>query len=244
MEDAARPWTAFYGPHVRPTIDTASHRTLPDLIGGVAETFRSAPAFTCVLPNGMNGTLSFAQVDEMSDALAIYLREVAGLAAGDRVAVQMPNGLGFPVAAFGVFKAGCVLVNVNPLYTAEEMAKQFEDAEPHALVIVDMFADKVPVATRGHPIPNIIVTRVAEFLPSMPKMIVGWSRNTGTSPSPRSSAPYPPARRHRRRRRAACREDHGEGPTRASGSRRHGLSAVHRRHHRCVQGRDADPSQT
>jgi long-chain acyl-CoA synthetase len=91
MEDAARPWTAFYGPHVRPEIETASHRILPDLIGGVAETYRSAPAFTCVLPNGMNGTLSFAQVDEMSDALAIYLREVAGLGAGDRVAVQMPN---------------------------------------------------------------------------------------------------------------------------------------------------------
>jgi long-chain acyl-CoA synthetase len=182
MEDAARPWTAFYGPHVRPEIETASHRILPDLIGGVAETYRSAPAFTCVLPNGMNGTLSFAQVDEMSDALAIYLREVAGLGAGDRVAVQMPNCLGFPVAAFAVFKAGCVLVNVNPLYTAEEMGKQFEDAEPHALIIIDMFADKVPVATRGHPIPNIIVTRVAEFFPSMPRGIVGlvqkyWDRS-------------------------------------------------------------------
>jgi long-chain acyl-CoA synthetase len=177
-----RPWTAFYGPHVRPEIEAASHRILPDLIGGVAETYRSAPAFTCVLPNGMNGTLSFAQVDEMSDALAIYLREVAGLSAGDRVAVQMPNCLAFPVAAFAVFKAGCVLVNVNPLYTAEEMGKQFEDAEPHALVIVDLFADKIPEATRGHPIPNVIVTRVAEFFPAMPRGIVGlvqkyWDRS-------------------------------------------------------------------
>jgi long-chain acyl-CoA synthetase len=152
----------------------------------------------------MNGTLSFAQVDEMSDALAIYLREVAGLAAGDRVAVQMPNCLGFPVAAFAVFKAGCVLVNVNPLYTAEEMAKQFEDAEPHALIIIDMFADKVPEATRGHPIPNIIVTRVAEFFPSMPRGIVGlvqkyWDQvrradrdcpiSACPTPSPRPRAP-------------------------------------------------------
>ncbi|MCU4653701.1 AMP-binding protein [Roseibacterium sp. SDUM158016] len=182
MADAARPWTAFYGPHVRAEIETASHRILPDLIGGVAETYRSAPAFTCVLPNGMNGTLSFAQVDEMSDSLAIYLREVAGLKAGDRVALQMPNCLSFPVAAFAVFKAGCVLVNVNPLYTAEEMGKQFEDAAPHALIIVDMFADKIPAATRGHPIPNIIVTRVAEFLPAMPRGIVGlvqkyWDRS-------------------------------------------------------------------
>jgi long-chain acyl-CoA synthetase len=147
----------------------------------------------------MNGTLSFAQVDEMSDALAIYLREVAGLAAGDRVAVQMPNCLGFPVAAFAVFKAGCVLVNVNPLYTAEEMGKQFEDAEPHALIIIDMFADKVPEATRGHPIPNIIVTRMAEFFPSMPRGIVGlvqkyWDKSVARSSCPISACPTPSPR--------------------------------------------------
>ncbi|MBA4264732.1 MAG: long-chain-fatty-acid--CoA ligase, partial [Comamonadaceae bacterium] len=74
-------------------------------------------AFSCVVPNGMNGRLSFAQVDELSDAFAGYLRAVVGLKAGDRVAVQLPNSLGYPVVALGVFKAGCVLVNTNPLYT-------------------------------------------------------------------------------------------------------------------------------
>lgn len=173
MESAARPWTAFYGPEVRTDIDDTAYRNLSEMIGAAARTFADQPAFTTCLANGMNGTLTFRQVDEMSDALAVYLREVAGLNPGDRVAVQMPNSLSFPIAAFAVFKAGCVLVNVNPLYTADEMAKQFEDAEPHALIIVDMFADKVPAATRGHPIPNIIVTRVAEFLPAMPRGIVG-----------------------------------------------------------------------
>ena len=182
MVQSDRPWQAMYGPNVRPDIGTSSYRNLPELIRSVAETYASAKAFTCVLPNGMNGTLSFAQIDAMSDAFAVYLREVAGLNAGDRVAVQMPNSLSFPVAAFGIFKAGCVLVNVNPLYTEDEMAKQFEDAEPHALVIADMFADKVPGATRGHPIPNVIVTRVAEFLPVLPRGIVGlvqkyWDRS-------------------------------------------------------------------
>ncbi len=182
MAHPDRPWTAFYGPGVRPELGTPSYRNVPDLIRGMAETYGSAKAFTCCLPNGMNGTLSFRQVDEMSDALAVYLREVAGLEVGDRVAVQMPNCLGFPVAAFGVFKAGCVLVNVNPMYTPEEMAKQFEDAEPHALIIIDMFADKIARATRGHPIPNVIVTRVAEFFPAAPRGIVGlvqkyWDRS-------------------------------------------------------------------
>lgn len=173
MKDEARPWTAFYGPNVRKDIDTASYRTLADLIRAVSGTFGTAPAFTACLPNGMNGTLTFQQVDEMSDAFAVYLREVAGLEQGDRVALQMPNCLTFPVAAFGVLKAGCILVNVNPLYTAEEMGKQFADAQPHALVIADMFADKIPAATQGHPIPNIIVTRVAEFLPALPRGIIG-----------------------------------------------------------------------
>lgn len=173
MAKTDKPWTAFYGPDVRSEIGTASYKNLPDLIRSVAGTFGSAKAFTCCLPNGMNGTLTFDQVNEMSDAFAVYLREVAGLSAGDRVAVQMPNCLGFPVVAFGIFKAGCVLVNVNPLYTTDEMAKQFEDSQPHALVIVDLFADKIPAATKRHPIPNIIVTRVAEFFPAMPRGIVG-----------------------------------------------------------------------
>ncbi|MEM1079417.1 MAG: AMP-binding protein [Pseudomonadota bacterium] len=182
MIKSDRPWTAFYGPEMRADLGTASYRTVGDMISAVSSTFGSAPAFTTCLPNGMNGTLSFREVDEMSDAFAVYLREVAGLNKGDRVAVQMPNGLSFPIAAFGILKAGCVLVNVNPLYTAEEMARQFADAEPHALVIVDMFADKIPEATRGHPIPNIIVTRVAEFLPALPRGIVGlvqkyWDRS-------------------------------------------------------------------
>ncbi|MEM9248672.1 MAG: AMP-binding protein [Pseudomonadota bacterium] len=168
-----RPWLAFYGPEVRPEIDLPSYRTIGDLVRASAEAFGPQPALTTCLPNGMNGTLTYAQVDEMSDAFAVYLREVAGLDLGDRVALQMPNCLGFVVAAFGILKAGCVLVNVNPLYTAEEMAKQFRDAEPHALVIVDMFADKIPEATRGHPIPNVIVTRVAEFFPGLPRWIVG-----------------------------------------------------------------------
>jgi long-chain acyl-CoA synthetase len=182
MDDSGRPWAAFYGTDIRADIDVASYRTLGDLVRSVSQTFGAAPAFTACMPNGMNGTLSFAQVDEMSDALAVYLREVAGLRAGDRVALQMPNALSFPVAAFGILKAGCVLVNVNPLYTADEMARQFRDATPRALVIADMFADKIPAATRGHPIPNIIVTRIAEFLPVLPRAIIGlvqkhWDRS-------------------------------------------------------------------
>jgi long-chain acyl-CoA synthetase len=68
---------------------------------------------------------------------------VLGLAAGDRVAIQMPNCLSYPVVLLGVLKAGCVAVNTNPLYTASEMAHQFKDSGAKVVVIVDLFADKL-----------------------------------------------------------------------------------------------------
>lgn len=173
MLDTARPWTAYYEPSVRKDIDALPYQSIGDFISATCAVYQDKPAFTACMPNGMNGTLSYAQVDEMSDALAVYLRETAGLKTGDRVAVQIPNCLSFPVAAMAIFKAGCVLVNVNPLYTAEEMAKLFEDAEPSAVIMIDMFADKLVEATKGHPVPNIIITRIAEFLPSFPRAIIG-----------------------------------------------------------------------
>ena len=172
MSQPIHPWTAYYGPSMRTEIETAQFRTIGDMVSAASHLYSGKTAFTACLPNGMNGSLTFKQVDEMSDGLAVYLRETAGLKQGDRVAIQMPNCLSFPVAAFAVLKAGCVVVNVNPLYTAEEMAHQFADAEPQALIVVDIFADKLTQALKGHPIPNIIVTQVAEFFPAMPRGIV------------------------------------------------------------------------
>ena len=180
--NTARPWLAFYPPGAAPTVDVAPFRTVAELVRASARLYAERTAFTVVMPNGMYGDLSFAEVDRMSDQFAVYLREVAGLQPGDRVALQVPNSLPVPVVAFGTFKAGCVLVNVNPLYTAEEMGRQFADAQPKALVIVDMFADKLPEALKMHAIPNVIVTRVPEFMPGMVKGVIGlvqrfWDRS-------------------------------------------------------------------
>ncbi len=160
----------------------ADHQSLGHMAAAAAHRFGDAIAFTAVMPNGMFGNLTFAQVDRMSDAFAAYLREELRLAEGDRVALQAPNGLSFPVAALGVLKAGCVLVNVNPLYTAEEMGRQFKDSEPAALVIVDLFAGKLEEAFRHHRVPHVIVTRVPEFLPSLVRGVIGlvqryWDRS-------------------------------------------------------------------
>jgi long-chain acyl-CoA synthetase len=160
-----KPWLDMYPDGVPEFAPEPPFKTLADLVRQAAATYGKRPAYTIVMPNGMFGNLSFAQVDEMSDEFAVYLREDLGLNEGDRVALQAPNSLPIPVVAFGVFKAGCVLVNINPLYTGEEMGKQFKDAEPQALIIVDMFTDKLAEALKSYAIPNIIVTRVPEFMP-------------------------------------------------------------------------------
>ena len=162
-----KPWLASYPEGVPEFAPEPPFKTLADLVRMAAKSFGKKKAYTVVMPNGMFGDLTFAQVDEMSDAFAVYLRETLGLKEGDRVALQAPNSLPIPVVAFGVFKAGCVLVNVNPLYTGEEMGKQFKDAEPQALVIVDMFTDKLDEAFSYYKVPNVIVTRVPEFMPFM-----------------------------------------------------------------------------
>ena len=159
------PWSGHYPPGVAPDLAPLSHESLPGMLVAAAQRFDSALAFTACLPNGMNGSLTFAEVDRHSDAFAAYLREDLGLRPGDRVAVQMPNTLAYPVVAFGIFKAGCVLVNTNPLYTTPEIARQYADAEVSAVVVVDMFADRLAPALASLGNPPVVLVQLTEFFP-------------------------------------------------------------------------------
>jgi long-chain acyl-CoA synthetase len=169
-----RPWTAHYVEGTRPEIDPIPYRHLADMGRQVAAKYADRIAFTQVMPNGMNASLTFAEVDRHSDEFAAYLREVVGLAEGDRVAVQLPNCLVYPVVAFGVWKAGCVLASTNPLYTPPEMTHQFSDAGAKALVILDMFADRLPqVLPKTPELRTVVVASIAEFFPAARKALVG-----------------------------------------------------------------------
>jgi long-chain acyl-CoA synthetase len=176
-----RPWLAHYPPDTPPEIGDVTYRNLPDLLGQAAEQHEDEVAFTQVMPNGMNGRLRYRDVERFSDEFAVYLREVAGLEPGDRVAVQMPNCLSFPVVAFGVLKAGCVLVNTNPLYTSSEMLHQFSDSGARAVVIIDMFADRLDEVLERTQIETVVTVRVSEFFPRIIHGIIRatqrwWSR--------------------------------------------------------------------
>jgi long-chain acyl-CoA synthetase len=145
---------------------------LPALLREAAAKFGPKTAFTLALPSGSQGGLTFAEVDRLSDQLAVYLREVAGFAPGDRIGLQMPNCLAYPVAVFGVLKAGLVMVNANPLYTAPEMVHQYSDAGATGLIVIDLFAPKVAEALPRTSIRTVVVVSLADLLPPLRRLLV------------------------------------------------------------------------
>jgi long-chain acyl-CoA synthetase len=177
-----RPWLAHYPAGVSPDLADVPYRNLPELLLRASTAHADAIAFTQCMPNGMNGSLRYREVEAHADAFAAYLREVVGLKAGDRVAVQMPNCLSYPIVAFGVLKAGCVLVNTNPLYTPSEMIHQFSDSGAKVLVVIDMFADRVPEVLAATSIESVVTVKISEFFPPVVAAVVRvvqkvWNRS-------------------------------------------------------------------
>lgn len=161
-----QPWLSNYPTGINPKLAEVKFAHLPELIRAASSTYASTIAFTQCMPNGMNGSLTYKQVDDLSDDFAVYLREVIGLSFGERVAVQMPNCLSYPVVAFGVLKAGCILVNTNPLYTVTEMVHQFSDAQAKVLITIDMFADRFPEVLQKTDIETVVTVKISEFFPA------------------------------------------------------------------------------
>jgi len=167
-----RPWTAIYHAQTAPDLPPRPHPHLPALIRESAARFRSREACALGLPNGVQGGLRFEEVDALSDAFAVYLREVAGFSSGDRLAIQMPNCLAYPVVVFGALKAGVVMVNTNPLYTVPEMTKQFVDSGATGLVTIDLFADRVADVLPATGIRRVVVVTLSDLLPTARRWLV------------------------------------------------------------------------
>jgi long-chain acyl-CoA synthetase len=187
-----RPWLETYGASIPAELPPRAHPSLAHLVHDTCRRHARQKAFTCVVPNGMNGTLGFERLDALSDHFAAFLHHHCGVRHGTRVAVQLPNGLAYPVAAFGVFKAGAVLVNTNPLYTPSEMIHQFRDSGAEVLVLCDMFADKLAEVIPQTGIRTVVLAGVPEFFPKVPETIVRgvqkvWSRTL--PPVPRLDIP-------------------------------------------------------
>ena len=172
MTNPARPWTRFYHPSTPADLGPPKYPHMPAAIREASATYASQTAFTLGLPNGSQGGITFADADRLSDQFAVYLREVAGFKAGDRVALQMPNCLAYPVAVFGVLKAGLVMVNTNPLYTPAEMVHQFTDSGAVGLVVIDLFAPKVAEVLPKTSIKTVVIVSVADLLSPLKRLLV------------------------------------------------------------------------
>lgn len=185
-----RPWLANYPSDVKPELGDIPFDHLPALIRQASAEYADTTAFTQVMPNGMNGSLTYKKIDQLSDDFATYLRDVLGLEAGDRVAVQMPNCLSYPIVAFGIMKAGLVLVNTNPLYTATEMTHQFADSGAKALVIIDMFADRLPDVLPQTTIETVVTVKIAEYFPSAVAGVIRLVQKVWNRSLPKITVPH------------------------------------------------------
>src|SRR5277367_97172 len=158
-----RTWLNQYPPGVPADIDPDAYASLKVVIEEALATYRQLPAFT-----NMGATLSYAQLDELSRAFAAWLQHKSGLQRGDRVALMMPNILQYPIALFGVLRAGMVAVNTNPLYTPRELEHQLKDSGAKVIVIVENFAHVLQEVLARTELKHVLVTGIGDLL-GLPK---------------------------------------------------------------------------
>jgi len=153
-----KPWLNSYPDGVPHQIDGSQFESLHDLFSQSCNQYGSRPAFDC-----MGKKITYKELDELSWQFAAYLQS-SGLKKGDRIALMMPNLLQYPIALLGSLRAGCVVVNVNPMYTARELAYQLNDSGADALVILENFAHVFQSIQDQVTVKHVLVTSVGELM--------------------------------------------------------------------------------
>ena len=161
-----KPWLAQYPAGVPAEIDIHQFSSLKDVLAASCARFADLPAY-----QSMGTVMTFRQLDDASRAFAAWLQKVAGLQRGDRVALMMPNLLQYPVALFGVLRAGMVVVNVNPLYTPRELKHQLNDAGATAIVVLENFAYTLAQVIDATPLRTVLTTQVGDLMPPLRRLL-------------------------------------------------------------------------
>lgn len=162
-------WHKNYDPGVPATVDTSEFRNIPEILEFGFRKFTHRPAFHC-----MGTTMTFGQIDQQSRRFASYLQNQLGLKKGDRVAIMLPNVLQYPIALFGVLRAGLVAVNVNPLYTARELEHQLKDSGATTIVIFANSASVLQKVIKNTPVKNVILTEIGDLLHFPKNLLVNF----------------------------------------------------------------------
>src|SRR5258706_14681686 len=153
------PWFRHYPAGTPHEIGPLEYTSLVELFETASKKYSDRIAF-----ENLGAAITFSEVDRLSNHFAAYLQVELGLKKGDRIAIQMPNLLQFPVAFIGALKAGLIVVNTNPLYTAREMEHQFKDAQISALVIVANFAHNLEAIVDKIPAKHYIITEMGDLV--------------------------------------------------------------------------------
>lgn len=154
-----KPWLSHYPAETPPQIDPDKYNSLVSLFQDCVRQYSDHVALV-----NMTEEITFQELDKLSDNFAAYLQHKTTLQPGDRVAIQMPNLLQYPVALMGILKAGMVAVNTNPLYTPREMKHQFTDSGAKGIVILANYAKNLESIVTQTSIDTIIITQVGDML--------------------------------------------------------------------------------
>ena len=154
-----RIWLKRYPPGVPAEIDPDRYASLVEPFEEACACHRDRPAFT-----NMGTTISYARLEELTRAFAAWLQNRSGLSPGDRIALMMPNVLQYPVALYGALRAGLIVVNTNPLYTARELEHQLKDSGAKAIVIVENFAHVLAEVLPRVALEKVFVTAIGDLL--------------------------------------------------------------------------------
>ncbi len=160
-------WLSHYQSGIPHSIEPLKYTTLVDLLNNSCKKYSEKTAFI-----HMNFELSYQQFEYLVDQFAAYLQHL-GLKKGDRVAIMLPNTLQYPIALFGILKAGLIVVNTNPLYTPPEVAHQLKDAGAKAIIVLENFANTLEKALPNLPdLNHIIITNVGDTFPWVKKHLI------------------------------------------------------------------------
>ena len=163
-----RIWLKSYPPGVPAEIDPARLTSLVSLLHQACAAYRDRPAY-----EQRGRSMSFAQLDELTRDFAAWL-QAAGMVKGDRIAIMLPNTLQYPIALFGALRAGLIVVNTNPLYTARELQHQLEDSGATAIVVLENFAHVLEKVVGRTDVKTVLVTAVGDLLPFPKSAIVNY----------------------------------------------------------------------
>jgi len=162
-------WLKHYPDGVPEHIDPDNYASLIELIEESFDKYHSQDAFS-----NLGVTLSYADLDKYSSYFASYLQNTLHLKQGTRVAIMMPNLLQYPVALYGILRAGMVAVNVNPLYTARELKHQLNDSGAEAMIILANFANVLSDVIDETPVRRVILTEIGDMCPWPKRSIVNF----------------------------------------------------------------------